>query len=276
MRIAGSTQIAGIIGWPVDRSLSPAIHNAGFEAAGLNWVYVAFPVRPDGVGGALEGMRALGIRGLNVTMPHKRAVIAYLDAVTPDAGRIGAVNTIALEGDRLVGSNTDGPGFLRFLEGEAGVPPAGKRVLVLGAGGAARALVVALAGAGAGVQVAARRGEQAEEAAGLVPAATALAWAPGPLSEGMATADLLVNATPVGRVGADLPLDPAAIESRHVVVDLTYAPEATPLLRVARERGARAFNGLGMLLHQAALSFELWTGVPAPMDAMSAAAAAGA
>lgn len=270
--VTAATSVAGIIGWPVDRSLSPAIHNAAFQAAGLDWVYVAFPVRPGDGAGAVEAMRALGVRGLNVTMPHKRDVIAVLDALTPDAERAGAVNTIVADGSRLVGANTDGPGFVRFLERDAGVDPAGARVLLLGGGGAARAIAIALGDAGAEVVVAARRPEQAAEVAGLAKNARHAGFSPKELDAELRDASMIVNATPVGRGGESLPFDPTSLAGKHLVVDLIYHPETTPLLHIARERGAKTFNGFGMLVHQAALSFEAWTGVEAPIDAMRAAA----
>src|SRR5688572_20210146 len=136
--VSGATRVAGIIGWPVDASLSPAIHNAAFAATDLDWVYVAFPVHPDDIGIAIHGMRGLGISGLNVTMPHKQSVIAHLDGLTADVERVGAVNTIVADGKRLIGTNTDGPGFIRFLERDVSMKPDGMRAVVFGGGGAAR------------------------------------------------------------------------------------------------------------------------------------------
>lgn len=267
--IGGGTRVAGIIGWPVDRSLSPAIHNAAFAAAGLDWVYVAFPVRPERVPEAIAGMRALGVEGMNVTMPHKRAVMPCLDEVTGEAGRIGAVNTIVRRGDRLTGSNTDGQGFVRFLERDAHAAPAGRRVVLLGAGGAARALAVGLSDASAEVFVAARRAEQADEILQVAPAGV-VAWDADELSETLRDADVLVNATPAGE--GQLPLPAEAFRPELLVVDLAYWPPDPWLVRVARRAGCAAHNGLGMLLHQAALAFELWTATPAPLEVMSAAA----
>ena len=267
--VTGATSVAGIIGWPVDASLSPRIHNAAFAATGLDWVYVAFPVRPGQAATAVNGMRALGLRGLNVTMPHKQDVIGALDELAPEAERAGAVNTIVSDGARLIGTNTDGAGFLRFLEQDAGVAVKGMRAVVVGAGGSARAIALALADAGAEVVVAARRKEKAEEIAERAPEAVrAVELDPGKAAR---EADLIVNATPVGRDDASIPIDPGSLEDRHLVVDLVYHPETTPLVRSAREIGAKAFNGIGMLVHQAALSFEIWTGVVAPIDAMRAA-----
>ena len=271
--VSAATSVAGIIGWPVDRSLSPAIHNAAFEALGLDWIYVAFPVEPGQGVRAVEAMRAFGVRGLNVTMPHKRDVIPALDVLSPESERAGAVNTIAADGARLIGSNTDGPGFVRFLSRDAGVDPSGARLLLLGGGGAARAVAISVSDAGAEVVVAARKPDQAAEVAALAKNARGVGFAPGILDDELRSADIVVNATPVGRAGEMLPFDPACITGGHLVVDLIYHPESTPLLQIARERGARTFNGLGMLVHQAALSFEAWTGVAAPVDAMRAAVA---
>ncbi|HJR19719.1 MAG TPA: shikimate dehydrogenase [Actinomycetota bacterium] len=266
--VSGATRVAGIIGWPVNASLSPAIHNAAFSAAGLDWIYVGFPVRPDDVAAALQGMRGLGIAGLNVTMPHKQAVIPHLDGLTPDVERVGAVNTIVADGARLIGTNTDGAGFLRFLERDVGMVPAGLTAVVLGAGGAARGIAAAMSDAGVVVTVTARRSEQADEVAAASGAST-VSW--DERDRVAAGADLIVNATPVGRDDASAPLPTEAIGEGQTVVDLIYHPEETELVRIAAKRGARAFNGMGMLLHQAALSFEAWTGVDAPFDAMTAA-----
>jgi shikimate dehydrogenase len=213
-------------------------------------------------------MRGLGIRGLNVTMPHKQAVIPYLDGLTPEVERVGAVNTIVADGDRLIGTNTDGPGFVRFLEREAGLTLAAVRVVVLGAGGAARGVVTAMADAGMDVTVTARRPEQAAEVAAVSGARTA-AWESR--TTVAAEAELVVNATSVGRDDQTSPVEAEALREGQVVVDLIYHPEETELVRIAAKRGARAFNGMGMLLHQAALSFESWTGLPAPFEAMAAA-----
>jgi shikimate dehydrogenase len=271
-RIGGRTSVVGIIGRPVEQSLSPAIHNAAFEAAGLDWVYLAFPVAADAsVGDAVAGIRALGLRGVNVTMPLKQEVLPYLDSVAEEARRIGAVNTVVREGARLVGANTDGPGFLRFLERDAGFRSAGRRVLLLGAGGSARALAVALADEDSRLMISARRAEPIEEMLALVPGSETVGWSDDEIARAIDKADLVVNATPARQ---ELPLTHAKFGDRHVVVDLIYPPPPTPLVERARVGGASAYSGLGMLLHQAALSFEMWTGVPAPLDVMSAAAMA--
>jgi shikimate dehydrogenase len=217
-------------------------------------------------------MRALGLDGLNVTMPHKADVAAAVDRLSPAAAALGAVNTIVREGSVLVGENTDGDGFVNALRVDEGVTVDGMRCLVVGAGGAARSVVRALgAGGAAEIVVAARRPEAAAAVAALATVAS-----PGTVerADGM---DLVVNATPVGMddvVELDPPALPVPAErlgAGQLVVDLVYHPLVTPLLREARARGAVAVNGLGMLVHQAAIAFRLWTGEDAPIEAMSAA-----
>jgi shikimate dehydrogenase len=270
--ITGQTRIAGVIGEPVRHSLSPTIHNAAFAAAGLDWAYLAFEVPRGQAAVAIDGMRALGIDGLSVTMPHKADAAGAVDELSPAAEALGVVNTIVRRGSVLVGENTDGEGFLNALHVDEGVDIAGMRCLVLGAGGAARSVVRSLGEAGAGeIVVAARRPEAAADVVALAGQAR-----PGTVDEADG-ADLVVNATPVGMddvVELDAPGLPVPAErlgSGQLVVDLVYHPLLTPLVREARARGAVAVNGLGMLVHQAAIAFELWTGERAPLDAMSAA-----
>ncbi len=268
--ISGGTRLAAVIGSPVRHSRSPAIHNAAFAATGLDWVYVALEVAPGSGADAVRAASTLGLGGLSVTMPHKTDAARACDALTPAAAALASVNTVVPRADgTLLGDSTDGEGFLRSLA-DAGLDPAGRTVVVLGAGGASRAVVAALVDRGARVQVAARRREASEALAAAVRGVTAADW-PGP--EPVA-ADVVVNATPIG-MGEDpaLPVEPA---SDQWVVDLVYHPLETPLLRRARAVGAPTVDGLGMLVHQAALAFEQWTGVPAPLDAMRAAAAGGA
>lgn len=271
-RPTGSTRLAAVIGDPVRHSLSPVLHNAGFRALGLDWVYVAFEVGAGGVAAAVAGARALGVAGLNVTMPHKAAVAAAVDRLTPAAEALGAVNTVVRAGGELVGDNTDGEGFVASLVADHGFEVGGRRCLVVGAGGAARAVTWALAGAGAAeVVVVARRHEQAAAAASLAGGVGTVGSA-----EDAGRADLVVNATPIGmgHTGAcapHLPVDPTLLGAGQLVVDLVYDPLTTPFVAAARARGALAANGLGMLLHQAALAFRLWTGDEAPIDVMSSA-----
>ena len=279
---SAATTVVGVIGAPVAHSLSPRLHNAAFAALGLDWVSVGFPVPAGAAAEALVGARALGIRGLSVTMPHKDAVAAEVDRLTPLAERLGAVNCISNEEGVLIGGSTDGPGLVEALRRGAGFEPAGRRCLVVGAGGAARAVIAALGDAGAAevvvVNRTAARGEAAARLAGVV----------GRLgrAEDVRTCDLVVDATPLGMSGGadaesggsqggagegDAPrwtVDPTELVPDQVVVDLVYHPAVTPWLAAAAERGAHTMNGLGMLVHQAALQIEWWTGESAPVDAM--------
>jgi len=270
--LGAETRLAAVIGDPVRHSLSPTIHNAGFQAVGLDWAYLAFEV-PTGRGAAaVDAMRALGIDGLSVTMPLKGEVATAVDRLSPAAEALGAVNTVVREGSILVGENTDGAGFVQALRTDEGVEVAGMRCLVLGAGGAARAVIRALADAGAAqVIVAARRPEAAAKAALLAPGVGRV----GTFDEADSS-ELVVNATPVGMgevvdLERALPVPWERLGAGQVVVDLIYHPLVTPLVVAAREQGAVAVNGVGMLLHQAAIAFRLWTGEDAPLEAMSAA-----
>jgi shikimate dehydrogenase len=276
VRIGGGTHVVGIIGWPVSHSLSPAIHNAGFAAAGLDWVYLPLPVRPEWLQPALIGLVPLGFAGANVTMPHKTEAAELIQHRSDDATLLQAVNTIAVRGGELEGHNTDVAGFDRFLRRDAGFDPAGRSALVYGAGGAARACALALARAGlAGLTVAVRDEARAAPLVKIVEALEVPVTLIRPGDTGELTPDLVVNATPVGGRGAEhvLPSLPH-LGSNVLVIDLLYDPPSTDLQRRAREAGATAFGGLGHLLEQAALSFELWTGQPAPLEVMSAAALA--
>jgi len=274
--VRGGTNVAGIIGWPVAHSLSPAIHNAAFAEAGLDWVYVPLPVPPQYLREALAGIVPLGFRGVNVTMPHKTEAADLIEHLSEDARMLRAVNTIAVRDGELEGHNTDAPGFDRFLRRDAGFDPQGRSALLYGSGGAARACALALARAGlAQLTVAARDGARAAPLVTLVEALGVPVALIGPGDAGDMAADLVVNATPVGGAGQErahpsLPhLGPGVL-----VVDLLYDPLSTDLQQRAREAGAAVFGGLGHLLEQAALSFELWTGTPAPLEVMSAAALA--
>ena len=294
------TRLAAVIGDPVRHSLSPVMHNAAFRDLGLDWAYLAFEV-PDGEApAAVAGARALGLAGLSVTMPHKAAVVESLDRLSPVAAALGAVNTIvAGAGGAMVGDNTDGAGFVDALRQDEGFEPSGRRCLVVGAGGAARAVVKALADAGAADIVVVNRTPARAAAAALLAGAAGRVGAIGDV----AGADLVVNATPLGMsgvagVGAVRPIagvepgpevdgpgvdgpaptapglgvDPADLGPGQLVVDLVYHPPVTALVVAARARGAVATGGLGMLIHQAAHAFRLWTGEDPPLAVMSAAA----
>ncbi len=273
-RVGGSTRTVGVIGWPVARSLSPVIHNAAFEALRMDWVYVPLPVLPGDVATALAGLEALGFAGANVTMPHKTECADLIPALSEDARRLRAVNTIVVTPEGLAGHNTDAPGFDRFLRRDAGFDPSGRTALLFGAGGAARACALALARGGlASLAVAVREPSRAESLrATLDGFGTEVSVVPFDEASGVPAA-LVVNATPLGAQGESLPLHPMGPGT--IAVDLIYRPTATEFQEAARESGAVAFGGLGLLLHQAALSFELWTGQAAPLEVMSAAALAG-
>ncbi|KIX84513.1 shikimate dehydrogenase [Thermus filiformis] len=252
----------GLIGYPLDHSLSPAMHNRALREVGLLGEYLLLPTPPEALAGRMAEVRA-GFWGVNVTVPHKEAVLPYLDGLSPEARAIGAVNTIVREGEKLIGHNTDAPGFLRGLE-EAGLlfEPA----LVLGAGGAGRAVAYALKGRGLDVYVWNRtpgRARALAEEMGLREA---------PL-EFAREARLLVNATRVGLMDPEAtPLPPDLLPREGGVVDLVYRPLWTRLLREARARGLRVQHGLYMLVYQGALAFRLWTGREAPVAAMFQAA----
>jgi shikimate dehydrogenase len=269
--ISAETRLAGIIGDPVRHSLSPVLHNTAYAALGLDWVYVAFLVPAGDTTAALDAMRTLELVGLSVTMPHKTAVAAVCDELSEDAETLHSANTVTLLADgRRQGDSTDGQGFVRALR-EAGSDPAGARALVLGAGGAARPVVLALARAGARVTVTARRPAAAAAAAQLAGAGAATRpW--DQRDAAVADADLVVNATPIGMRGGALPIAAAALRAGLVVADLVYSPLETPLLAAARAAGAAPVDGLGMLIHQAALQVELWSGLEAPVEMMRDAA----
>jgi shikimate dehydrogenase len=271
--VTGATRLAAVIGDPARHSLSPTIHNAAFAACGLDWVYLAFDVARGHAGRALDAMRTLGISGYSVTMPHKAEVAAAVDERTPEAAALGAVNCVHNLDGVLVGDNTDGTGFLRGLAADTGFDVAGARCVVLGAGGAARAVVDALARAGASeVAVVNRSSGPAEHAAALAGAAGRVAGA----VDAVPGADLVVNATPLGMTAhhrGALPCDPALVRPGAVAVDLIYDPLETPWLAALRGRDVVVANGISMLVHQAARQFERWTGHEAPVDVMTEATA---
>ncbi len=274
--VSGETRLAAVIGDPVRHSLSPCLMNAAFAETGLDWTCVAMEVPEGQASGALDGMRAMGIGGLSVTMPHKAAVASGVDDLTAGARALGAVNCIVPDGDRLVGHNTDGAGFLDGLRHDSGLDVTGLRCVVLGAGGAARAVVHALGLAGAAdVAVANRTAGRALRVAELAGAA-GHALESSSVGGAVAGADLVVNATSLGMAGSEAghPVDPDLVAAGAVVVDLIYHPAQSAWLAALRGRGVEAHNGLSMLVHQAAHAFTLWTGVEAPVAAMDAAARA--
>ena len=272
--VRGSTRLAGVIGWPVEHSLSPAIHNAAFAALGMDWVYVPMAVSPPHLAEAIGGLRALGFAGANVTMPHKTETAEIVDVCSDDARALRAVNTIVVGADEISGHNTDALGFERFLREDAGFDPSGGSALVFGAGGAARACSLALARGGlANLSVAVREPSRADDLRSVVEGSnTAVQVIDLEAVSSTPSVDLIVNATPLGVQGEALPVPP--LGAGVLAVDLLYRPSATPFQVAAREAGCMVFGGLGLLLNQAALSFELWTGQAPPLPVMSAAALA--
>lgn len=277
--ITGKTKVCAVIGYPVEHSLSPVMHNAAFQYLGLDYVYVAFSVPPESLAEAVRGIRGLGIHGVNVTMPHKTSIINYLDELDDGARLAGSVNTILNAGGRLIGYTTDGLGALNALKG-AGSDPLGKKVVILGAGGASRSISFTLANYARELVILNRTFKKAislvEELKGIFGSANVRA---GPLSrkvleEELRDADMLINATSIGmRPNVnETPVERDLLHGKLTVFDVVYDPLETRLLREARSVGAKIVDGLSMLVHQGAISFEIWTGVKAPIEVMREAA----
>jgi shikimate dehydrogenase len=260
---------------PAGHSVSPAMHRAAFAAAGLAGSYEALDVPPADLPAAVARLRAPPWWGANVTVPHKTAVVALLDELTPAARRLGAVNTIVRSGDRLIGDNTDLPGFGLALA-DLRLPLAGARVVVVGAGGAARAVVASLADAGARIALHNRGRARAEALVAALELPQVVLLDDADVAGAVEACDLLVQTTTVGMAGGPegSPLPPGVLPMRGAVVDLVYRPARTPLIAAAQAAGLTVQNGLPMLVHQGARSFEAWTGVAAPLDAMGRAAEA--
>jgi shikimate dehydrogenase len=266
------TVLYGVFGDPVRHSKSPLMLNRAFQVAGINAAYGAFHILPGTLGDAVRGIRALGFRGVNVTIPHKVEVMDYLDEIDPAARSIGAVNTIVNENGKLCGYNTDGIGYVRSLREETGFEPKGANVLLIGAGGAARGIAYTLASQGVkSIRIANRSAERAQELAGYVKDMTDVqVIGLNQVGEYARHADVMINLTPVGmspNVDA-MPVDPEVLHSGLLVSDTVYTPLETKLLREAKLRGARTHRGLGMFIYQGAYAFEYWTGQPAPVVAM--------
>ncbi len=267
--ISGRTKVIGVIGDPITQSLSPVMHNAAFAFLNLDYVYVAFPVLTGQAPEAVRAMPILGIVGLNVTTPHKTTAAVACDELSSHAQQLQAVNTLILREDGTIfGDSTDGAGFINFLKDEH-VEISNRTVLVIGAGGSARAVIQALGEHNARVLVAARRADAAKSAASLAPNAEPLEFTAIP--QRLPEADIVVHCTPVGMLGEDPVVELDALRPNQIVVDLINNPRQTKLLKAAAVLGCRTFNGLEMLVHQGALSFEMWTGQPAPWNAMRAA-----
>jgi len=279
-RISSRTSFAAVIGDPVKHSLSPVIHNVGFQSLGIDWVYVACEVKEGEGQSALDAMKALGLRGLSVTMPHKTAIASLVDSVSPAAQALHSVNTVEVATDgSLVGHSTDGDGLVASLK-EQSVSVQGQAILILGAGGAARSVIDALQRHDCRkIFVANRSLEHAQAAVALAPEiANAVSLADtASLAEAAANSNIIINATSIGmtkslEIMSDSPIAANVIRSDHIVMDLVYHPIETELLRLTRSRGALAIGGLGMLVHQAALQQQIWTGlVPNVPDMYQAA-----
>lgn len=279
-RVHGKTRVVGVYGDPVEHTLSPPMQNAAFEAMGLPYVYVPWHVTSQHLPAAVEAVRALGLAGVNLTIPHKVAVMELLDEVTPRARLIGAVNTIENREGRLIGHNTDAPGFLRSLAEEAGAHPEGRHVFLLGAGGAARAIAVQMLLSGARkVTISNRtltRAYALQEALADVPAegtvaVVPLAAAAGEFQAELAQADIMVNTTAAGMYPKHSapPLVPRPLlRAGLLVCDVVYTPRRTVLLAEAAAAGCRTLPGLGMLAYQGAIAIEIWTGRQAPVALM--------
>jgi shikimate dehydrogenase len=277
VQITGTTKLLGVMGNPVAHSLSPLMHNAALASLSLDYCYLPLEIRPELLPQAVVGLKALGCQGFNVTIPYKEQIVASLDEVDDEALIIGAVNTVVNREGKLVGYNTDGRGFLRSLAEEWDLGLRGEQVVVLGAGGAARAIVAGLASAGASkITIANRNVER-----GLLLKADLEQHYPckiavvdlseGKLDKELAASLLVVQTTPVGMYphAGDTPIiEPSRLWKDSYVYDIIFNPPETRFLLGAREQGCRTANGLGMLLHQGALSFEYWTGIEAPVKLM--------
>lgn len=279
MRISGTTDLYGIFGSPVKHTFSPGMHNRAFERLGIDACYVPFPVAPEHLGDAIRAISVLGLKGLNITVPHKENVIPFLDGVSEEAGLIGAVNTIEIRDGRMIGHNTDGRGFLRSLKVDARFHPRGRRFFIAGSGGAARAVGFSLALAGAErirfFDLDARKAEALARDISARTGGSAEHISASSVAEAARDAHCVVNATPLGLRPSDpLSVPGEALSKHHLVCDLVYNPPVTPLLRAARAAGARRLGGIGMLLYQGVIAFEIWTGKKAPVDVMKRALAA--
>ncbi len=270
--VSGKTRVVGLIGYPVEHSFSPVMHNAAFQHLHLNYVYVPFPVASNStLTQAVRGLFCAGAAGLNVTVPYKEQVISCLDKLDVYARSVGAVNTIVCEDNKLVGYNTDGDGFIQSLRSE-GVEVKGRNILMLGAGGAAKAVAFALGQAGVNkLYIANRTVERAEKLASQLPGPThAIELSEKALSTVIDQCSIIVNTTSIGmypRVEG-IPFPAVMLTSDHIVTDLVYNPVETRLLSAARKQGCKTVSGLGMLAYQGAASFKLWTGQTAPVEIM--------
>ncbi|OPA78363.1 shikimate dehydrogenase [Paenibacillus selenitireducens] len=270
--ISSEASVFGVIGDPIRHSKSPLMHNSALQALGIDGVYTALHVKPEDIGEAIRGIRALGFRGINVTIPHKLNVIPLLDELDEGAKFIGAVNTIVNDKGRLIGYNTDGIGYVRSLKEEVEPDLAGRRILVIGAGGAARGIVYALTQESPEViWIANRTIERAEELAlALQHCGNLVGIGTEQISDICGDVDIIINTTSVGMFPhmEETPISLEGFRTDIIVSDLIYNPLETTILRQARERGSRTHGGLGMFVYQGAYAFEYWTGQTAPIEVM--------
>jgi len=278
MAISGKTKVCGVIGDPIEHSLSPIMHNAAFRALELDFAFLAFKVQATEVGNAISGMRALNIHGLNVTMPHKNAVIKFLDEIDPTAKTIASVNTILNKDGRLLGFNTDGVGALNALE-QNSVTIRGKKVLLLGAGGAAKAIAYTLSQESDEFVILNRTPKPAAELSAILKQKfnkkiKAGVFSPDLVKDNLADADVLINATSVGMKPNynQTPVLPQWLKPDLAVMDIVYNPLETKLAKDAKAAGAKVISGVEMLIYQGAASFEIWTACQAPVEVMRKAA----
>jgi len=265
MNISGKTTITGIFGYPIEHTLSPAMQNAAFEATGLDYCYVPFLVHPDGLENAVKAIRSMNIKGINITVPHKEKVMQFLDEIREEALFIGAVNTIVNTDDRLIGFNTDGRGFMKSLN-ESGISVKDKDILIIGAGGAARAAGYYLCMEARSLTLYGRTQSKVERLAGDLTKVRNIVSTSNDISD-IEHFHIIINATPLGLKSDDpLPVDVNRLSSGQTVCDLIY--KETRLLKEASIKRCNVINGLGMLLWQGALAFELWTGKMPPIDVM--------
>jgi len=278
LTITGKTRVCGVIGEPIEHTLSPLMHNAAFETLRLDYVFLAFRVKPAQVESAVNGMRALNIRGLNITMPHKSTIIKHLDRVDLSAQIVNSVNTVLNKENLLFGFNTDGVGALKALK-ENGVELKGRKVLLLGAGGAARAIAYTMAKEADELAVLNRTVKQAQALAKLLEKSFNKKISTGSLSptdiqSNLKDSDILINATSVGMKprAEESPVPLKLLRSNLAVMDIVYNPLETKLAKDSKAAGARVVSGVEMLIYQGAASFELWTGKSAPIEVMRQAA----
>ena len=278
MTISGKTRVCGVIGEPIEHSLSPIMHNAAFQAVGLDYAFLAFRVKPAEVEAAVNGVRALNIRGLNITMPHKTAIINHLDRVDLSAQIVNSVNTVLNKENLLFGFNTDGVGAVKALK-ENGVELKGRKVLLLGAGGAARAIAYALAKEADELAVLNRTVKQAQAMARVLEKSfnkkiAAGSLSPNDVETNIRDSDILINATSVGMKPKpdESPVAAKMLRRNMAVMDIVYNPLETQLARDAKAAGAEVISGVEMLIYQGAASFEIWTGKSAPVEVMRQAA----